>query len=338
MASQARIAKWDNVKFVLILSVVLGHFLARYTSDSVNAKRLVFFIYLYHMPAFVFISGLFAKKTINEKRYDKMFGFLLLFLITKYALFFIKVLRGAELSFSYLEMNDVSWYAFAIFVFCLETVFFRRFDKKWMMVIVLLNALAAGYATDIDTYLSLSRLLTFYPFFLLGYYLEPAKIVEFTGKIQVKIGSAVLLLAAAVLCYVKIDTLYGYLEILKGKHGYAVLKECGNYGFWIRGGWYLAALLLTMALIAVTPEIHSVFTTIGSRTMQIYALHYIPMMVFFGNFKGKELIRNLTEAHQVPVVILLAFVTTCLLAIKPITVVINWLVSPKSIDFFKKVC
>lgn len=337
MEKSGRIAKWDNVKFILILSVVLGHFLARYTDDSINAKRLVFFIYTYHMPAFVFVSGLFAKKTVNEKRYDKIFGFLLLFLVTKYALFLVKVLRGAKLEFSYLEMNDVSWYAFAIFVFCLETIFFRRFDKKWMMIIVLLNALVAGYASDIDTYLSLSRLLTFYPFFLLGYYLEPAKIMEFTGKMWVKISSAIILLVTAAVCYVKIDSLYWCLEILKGKHGYATLDQYGNYGFFLRAGWYVIAMILTIALVSVIPEIHSIFTTIGSRTMQIYALHYIPMLVFFGNFNGKELIRNLWEAHQIPVVIFIAFATTCLLAIKPITVAVNWLVSPKSIDFSKKI-
>ncbi len=333
MEKTGRIAKWDNVKFILILSVVLGHFLARYTGDSINAKRLEFFIYTYHMPAFVFISGLFAKKTIDQKRYDKIFGFLLLFLVTKYALFLVRVLRRADLGFAYFEMNDVAWYAFAIFVFCLETIFFRRFEKKWMMTIVLLNALMAGYASDIDTFLSLSRLFTFYPFFLLGYYLEPAKIVEFTKKTWVKIASGVILLVTAVLCYVKIDSLYGFIEILKGKHGYATLKQYGEYGFFLRGGWYIAAMVLMLAVIAVIPELHCIFTTIGSRTMQIYALHYVPMLVFFGNLNGKELIQNLSQTHQLPIVILIAFATTCLLAIKPITVVVNWLVSPKSIDF-----
>ena len=77
MVKTGRIAKRDNVKIILIMSVLLAHFLARYTGDSINAKRLEFFIYSYHMPAFVFISGLFAKKTIDQKRYDKIFGFLL---------------------------------------------------------------------------------------------------------------------------------------------------------------------------------------------------------------------------------------------------------------------
>ena len=37
MEKTGRIAKWDNVKFILILSVVLGHFLGGYSGDSFNS-------------------------------------------------------------------------------------------------------------------------------------------------------------------------------------------------------------------------------------------------------------------------------------------------------------
>ena len=62
-----RIAIWDNYKCILILGVVLGHMYARF-DELDNVKRLILFIYSFHMPAFVFVSGLFAKKTIREKR------------------------------------------------------------------------------------------------------------------------------------------------------------------------------------------------------------------------------------------------------------------------------
>lgn len=330
MVKTGRIAKWDNVKFILILSVVLGHFLARYTDSSINAERLVFFIYTYHMPAFVFISGLFAKRTINEKRYDKIFGFLMLYLVTKYALFFVKVVRGSTLEFSYFEMNDVSWYAFAIFVFCLMTIFLRRFDWKWVLTISILNALLAGYATDIDTWLSLSRILTFYPFFLLGYYLKPEDIMEFTNRKWVKAASWCVWIVTAAVVFFKIDAISWYLNILKGKHGYDTLSHAADYGFVLRAGWYVLAIVLTMALIAVTPEIRCFVSTMGSRTMQIYALHYIPMLIFFGNFHGEAWIKSICPNHQIPVVILIGILTTCLLSIKPIEVAMNWIIYPKT--------
>jgi len=65
-SAHARIAKLDNVKFLLIMSVVIGHFCdpyARYSSflDSVRILRLFL-----DMPAFIFISGLFCKKLYSK--------------------------------------------------------------------------------------------------------------------------------------------------------------------------------------------------------------------------------------------------------------------------------
>lgn len=66
-----RIYKWDNIKFILILLVVLGHFVDVYTSESDNMKALFFTIYIFHMPLFIFISGLFSKKFINSNKFKK---------------------------------------------------------------------------------------------------------------------------------------------------------------------------------------------------------------------------------------------------------------------------
>ena len=68
MEAKERVSLWDNAKFLLIFLVVLGHFADYYTKDSLNMRRLFLFIYLFHMPAFIFISGLFSKNTVNHKR------------------------------------------------------------------------------------------------------------------------------------------------------------------------------------------------------------------------------------------------------------------------------
>ena len=73
-----RIYLWDNIKFILIFLVVLGHFADFHTATSLNMRRLFFYIYIFHMPLFIFISGLFSKKTINEKKYKKIFEYLIL--------------------------------------------------------------------------------------------------------------------------------------------------------------------------------------------------------------------------------------------------------------------
>lgn len=58
---KTRIALWDNLKFVLILLVVIGHFSKFFQNDSSIYRSVFLFIYAFHMPLFLFISGLFHK-------------------------------------------------------------------------------------------------------------------------------------------------------------------------------------------------------------------------------------------------------------------------------------
>ncbi|WP_327582307.1 acyltransferase family protein [Nonomuraea sp. NBC_00507] len=50
----------DNVKFVLAALVVIGHAL-RPTVDADSARSLYIFIYTFHMPLFVVISGYLSR-------------------------------------------------------------------------------------------------------------------------------------------------------------------------------------------------------------------------------------------------------------------------------------
>ena len=54
-----RIFLWDNLKFFLICCVVVGHFADQYTDVSNAYGSIFLFIYSFHMPLFIFISGLF---------------------------------------------------------------------------------------------------------------------------------------------------------------------------------------------------------------------------------------------------------------------------------------
>ena len=59
--STKRIYKWDNLKCFLIVMVVIGHFVNQYALISNTMKSLSLFIYSFHMPLFIFLSGLLQK-------------------------------------------------------------------------------------------------------------------------------------------------------------------------------------------------------------------------------------------------------------------------------------
>lgn len=51
----------DNEKAILMFLVVLGHFLA----PASGYKTEYQFIYIFHMPCFIFVSGYFSKKDVK---------------------------------------------------------------------------------------------------------------------------------------------------------------------------------------------------------------------------------------------------------------------------------
>lgn len=67
-APGARVAYFDNLKFLLIFLVVFGHVLTIVSEHSRAANALINFIYLFHMPAFVFVSGMLAKRYYSRER------------------------------------------------------------------------------------------------------------------------------------------------------------------------------------------------------------------------------------------------------------------------------
>ena len=62
-----RSAYWDSLKFILISLVVYTHTISPFRYDSQFNTAIYNFVYLFHMPLFVFISGRFSH--IKEKKH-----------------------------------------------------------------------------------------------------------------------------------------------------------------------------------------------------------------------------------------------------------------------------
>lgn len=61
--ARERIALFDNIKGLLIILVVSAHFMHPVHNDNEALSALFDIIYLFHMPLFAFVSGLFATGT-----------------------------------------------------------------------------------------------------------------------------------------------------------------------------------------------------------------------------------------------------------------------------------
>lgn len=102
----------DNYKGILILLVVLGHLLFSYDYDNgVAIMNVVKFIYSFHMPLFLIISGYFSKR-INKKG---NFRLLVLFVLLNFSyILYDYFVYG---SFDFFTIKYSSWYLLALFLY-----------------------------------------------------------------------------------------------------------------------------------------------------------------------------------------------------------------------------
>lgn len=116
----------DNSKGLLIFLVVLGHSLEFIRKDYEVARLLYVFIYEFHMPVFVFISG-YLSKNVEKGRRNAVRNFLTPFLLFNIIWNLITLvgplfLRGeftelpSEQAFSFFTPGWALWYIFAMFL------------------------------------------------------------------------------------------------------------------------------------------------------------------------------------------------------------------------------
>lgn len=297
MKAKRRIEKWDILKFFLIFLVVLGHIVQNFKDESGWMNALFFWIYTFHMPLFIFISGMFSKRTVNEKNYDKMIVFLFLYFITKIILFVSRIIAYGTFSLSFVQNGDMPWYMLAIFVFFLITAVLKNFSPKFVLPLVILIACVAGYDTEIGDKFAFMRIIVFYPFFYAGYCLDSEKVVRFTDKKYIKVIAVVVLIAFTAFVFLKIDFVYQFKPLLTGRGNFESLKEYRDYGVLLRLLYYAAAFIVGAAVISLTPNRLSkkrIISKMGSRSLQVYMLHYV--FIHFADGRLKDYIALIPPA------------------------------------------
>ena len=336
MADKMRVAKWDNVKFVLIACVVIGHMISAYVGAADGIKSLYFFIYSFHMPAFVIVSGMMMKNTIKNKRYEKVFPYLSMGIVISIIMFAAKWYALGKRSINVFDISNVSWYAFAIFAFALITMYLQRFSPVYVFIFSIAVALFVGYDDRIGTYLTLSRIFVFYPFFFAGFCIDNEKLLEFSKKPVCKGVSAVIIIAAAAISFLKIDSVYRFVSLLKGKSSYDSLGNLREYGALLRLAFFAIAFLISFAVIIIIPNVRSVFTTVGSRTLSIYTLHFGIIYVLRDGLDMTGLFKRISPDYYMYLSIVLAVVILFVTALKPVNFAVSKLINPKIVKSGEK--
>lgn len=281
-----RSRKWDILKFVLIFLVVLGHGVDYFTGTSEIMRSLFMFIYTFHIPVFIFVSGLFAKNTVNQKRYDKMLGYLLLYFVIKLYPVLYRNLTESKSGINLWSESGIPWFMFALFAFYLITVILRRLPSVPVLAVSIVLGCIAGYFSFIGDFLVLSRIVVYYPFFFFGYCVERNRIEKLCDSKKLKIAAVLIMIVFSVVVFTQIDRIYWLRPLLTGRNPFSMLGVYGKFGFFIRLAYYAVVFVVGGSIVVLVPKktYFGLCAKLGSRTLAVYALHFIVFYLVYEKF------------------------------------------------------
>lgn len=170
-----RIIEIDYIKSLLILLVIFGHFLECFeTKLSINIYK---FIYIFHIPLFVFVSGYLAKFKIK----DIIKLFIIYFIFQILYLMFVNFGLNQDLKNTLFTIPYwILWYLFALIIWkltipLLNIVNKNIFSKIIFLLLIIGLSLLIGYVDCVNRTFSLARIINFYPFFAIGYFISNRK-------------------------------------------------------------------------------------------------------------------------------------------------------------------
>lgn len=328
MKTAERIEKWDILKFLLIFLVVLGHIVDTYFDNTGWTKSLIVIIYSFHMPVFIFISGLFSKKNIREKRYNKIIGYIFMFFTSKIIIAFGRLIATGEMSFSVFSDAGLPWYMLAMFAFQLITIALRNISPKYVLIFSVILSCFAGYDMELGDRFCLMRIIVFFPFFYLGYIMEPNSVEELFNSKKLKLISAIIMIAIIVSAFIFPDELYELRPILTGRNSFDFLDDAYNFGGLIRLAYYVVTVIIGSAVICLIPKKigNGAVARLGGRTLQIYSLHYFFIYVYFG-LVGRKILPE----HPAVMSIILAVLITAICSLKFWEPIFSAIMNPKII-------
>ena len=292
-APRVRVAVWDNARFVLILLVVIAHVISTIRTQTPLGWGLYAFIYLFHMPAMIALSGLFSKADATPKTVRSTMQLLVTWVSWEaiWALIHF-VASGKGLSKNWLVAPAWTlWFLVTLATMRILLPYIVRLKHPLLWSIAL--ALAAGLSPAIGAQFSASRTLCFLPFFVAGWlvtnrgWLSGQWFLTPTRKTR---GFAVATLAVLALGVAllaphrkewRIDTWVVWRD------NYAWLFDHAPVFGWSPSEWWAIALggagirlllivlaaVMTLALLVLVPRGHSIITVWGTRTLYVYLLH-----------------------------------------------------------------
>lgn len=305
-----REAYFDNARLLLIFLVVFGHMLQPFTDNSRELDALYMWIYTFHMPAFIFLAGYFAKGSGNldyiMNLAKKLLVPYLIFQFIYSAYYFFIGKNGWQTGIFYPHWS--LWFLFSLFSWHLLLIWFKKFPALLGVSLSIIIGLLIGYYGNIGHTFSLSRTFVLFPFFLLGFWTTKRQVM-FLKRREVKIAAVFAMVSIAIAIYIAPNFNSGWLL---GSKSYDALG-LPEYGGVARLFVYVTSFIMAMSILAWVSTKKNFMTHLGTRTLYVYLLHG-----FFIQFFREANLFNVQNIVDLIGIAILSAVIVIVLSSKPV--------------------
>ncbi|MFB7515052.1 acyltransferase family protein [Streptomyces sp. NPDC056144] len=269
---------FDNVKYLAMLLVVLGHALTVLLDGSRTARTLYTFLYVFHMPVFVLISGHLSRSYTGRPAQLRrlLTGVALPYLLFEAAYTLLtRWGREPERPFSLLHPTYVMWFLLALFVWRVTAPFWAV--VRWPVAVSVGIAALAWVTPGLGGVLGVPRILQFLPFFVIGLRMRPEHF-RFLRRRPARVAAVVAFVVALPVAYGATardfpPSFYRDMAWIFRTMSVQELGEDLPTGLFKAAALFVCAALLTAAFLALVPGRELWFTVLGSGTICAYLLH-----------------------------------------------------------------
>ncbi|QIC11982.1 acyltransferase family protein [Morganella morganii] len=265
----------DNAKSILIFLVVLGHLIEETIQRSSLSMSIFSFIYSFHMPAFVMLSGVFFNGTTNYKKTynDIVVPFLVYSVIYEFLLYYMH----GEISFYTKNAYPIwiMWYLCSLAIWRVITPLFLKLRNP-ITISIIISLLAFNLNVNGYTF-GFLRTLYFLPFFLFGFIYKEKILSPYPTSMKL-LCIFIFFIISITLSKIDINISYFF--------GGRELMSIGDrflQGNFTRIFVMSTSLILSILFIKSITSKRMLITNIGSRTMSIYLAHglIIKIIIYF---------------------------------------------------------
>lgn len=266
-----RCCYYDNLKAILVLAVACAHFLDIGFGASFAGKIIHVILHLIMMPVFVWVSGVFVSSRPDNGRKAVHALLVPYFLFYGLTWLFNLLILGRCTPFNPFVPLFGLWYLLALAFW--KGSYNLVASLRYPFVFVLTASLFGACLSTTSTYMSMGRILAYWPFFWLGTKTgrswQPASL-SLKMRILLALSAGILLVSFAIF-FLQSGLPNGLL--LGSKNYQAMGLDSNAHAVLIRLLLYSFAAFCCYLLLHLVPKKETPFTGYGQNTLAIYLLH-----------------------------------------------------------------